>query len=90
MGTLQRDNIIEITGPLQRIDAATRQVEVLVQGAVRVVDVPTGCSVFLNGERVKLRLLQPLDPALLLCTRGEGTWIAETIRVSTWGPFGTR
>jgi hypothetical protein len=90
MSSLQRDNIIEIRGPLQRIDPASRQVEVLVQGTVRVVDVPTACGVFLNGERVKLRLLQPLDRAHLICAPGEGTWIAESIRVSTWAHSGER
>jgi hypothetical protein len=86
MNTLEPDRaVVEITGVVQRIDDVARQVEVLVQGVARLLDVPTGCDVFLNGERVKLRLLQPSDRARLICVPGEETWTARSILVSSWG-----
>jgi hypothetical protein len=48
-------------GVLQRVDLIDREVTVRQEGGVVNYSVSPGCEVLLNGERVKLRLLQPRD-----------------------------
>jgi hypothetical protein len=50
-----------VEGTLQRVDTVCREVIVRVDGRWMCFDVPTECAIFLNRERVKLRLLQPTD-----------------------------
>ena len=50
-----------IDGVIRKVDAMNRDMTVLAGGSQELVDVPSGCSIVLNGETVKLRLLQPGD-----------------------------
>jgi hypothetical protein len=50
-----------VTGVLQCVDTLEREIQVLSKGARFHFDVPVGCAICLNGELVKLRLLQPGD-----------------------------
>jgi len=68
-----------IEGTIRDVDIVTREVLVLVKAAAGAdlqsaesaagdildLDVPVICPVFVNGERVKLRLLQPLDQVVV-------------------------
>lgn len=51
----------EITGIIRHVDTVTRDITVLSGGSHKLMDVPPDCSIILNGESVKLRLLQPGD-----------------------------
>lgn len=50
-----------IEGVIRHVDIVNRDVSVFTTNDVRVFDVPASCAIRLNGERVKLRLLQPRD-----------------------------
>jgi hypothetical protein len=52
----------EIDGIIRQVDAVNRDMTILDGNRHRHVDVPSDCSIVLNGEAVKLRLLQPGDP----------------------------
>lgn len=51
----------EIDGVIRQVDAINRDMILLAGGRQELVDVPSHCSIVLNGETVKLRLLQPGD-----------------------------
>ena len=48
-------------GIVQRVDTVLRKLSILTEGGLRVVDIPVDCPVFLHGERIKLRMVQPHD-----------------------------
>lgn len=51
----------EVEGVIRKVDAVNRDMTILAAGEHQLVDVPPDCSILLNGESVKLRLLQPGD-----------------------------
>lgn len=51
----------EIAGVIRHVDAVNRDLTLLTGSNHQLVDVPSDCSIVLNGEAVKLRLLQPGD-----------------------------
>ncbi len=83
--TWQEEILVEICTTLRRVDAVSRQVEVQAGETVRAIDVPTDCPVLLNGELVKLRLLQPRDRARIVYAPGDEGWTARMIRVDSLG-----
>jgi hypothetical protein len=54
-------NQLQLEGVLQGVDLVNREIEVADQAKHITLMVPSDCKVFLHGERVKLRLLQPGD-----------------------------
>src|SRR5262245_51429463 len=78
----------EVTGVIQSVDLARRELALLVDGTAQVFDVPPDCDVVLNGERVKLRLLQPLDPARVVYAEARGTRGARLVSVCCPLPCG--
>ena len=48
-------------GALCRVDVCRRELHVLVGDEILICYVPPDCPVLVNGERVRLRLLQPAD-----------------------------
>jgi hypothetical protein len=77
--------VAEVAGIIQDVDALAREIRLLTADGERVVDVPPECDVYLNGERVKLRLLQPLDHASAACKPAGGRLVALSVRVSVAG-----
>jgi hypothetical protein len=53
--------ILQAEGIIQQVDTVNRELRVQVNGTSVTFDVPPGCTVVLNQEQVKLRLLQPAD-----------------------------
>lgn len=51
----------ELDGIIRHVDAFNRDLTVLEGSSHHLLDVPSDCSILLNGESVKLRLLQPGD-----------------------------
>jgi hypothetical protein len=62
MPSLENTKRREIDGIIRQVDAVNRDMTVLAGARQTLVDVPSDCSIVLNGETVKLRLLQPGDP----------------------------
>ena len=57
----QTTSILHTDGIIQQVDTVNRELRVQVNGTLMTFDVPPGCTVILNNEQVKLRLLQPAD-----------------------------
>ena len=72
----------EVAGTLRLIDALARELTLCANGAEIRFDVPVDCQIQLNGERVKLRLLQPLDHAQIFFEECKGSRLARSIRVN--------
>ena len=72
---------IEIEGTIRSIDAPCREMKVDVCGALEQFDIGAQCSVWLHGERVKLRILQASDPVHICYVIHNGACLAMQIRV---------
>lgn len=78
-------------GPIQVVDLVSRTVAVLLhQEGFLIFDVPPDCEVRLNGERVKLRLLQPGDRVQIVFCRKRGILAARSLNVTTRQPAMTQ
>lgn len=73
-------------GAIQAIDLVGRTVAVLLPQGFLIFDVPARCEIRLNGERVKLRLLQPGDRVHLTFCRKRGVLTALSLEVTTRHP----
>jgi hypothetical protein len=72
---------IEIDGAIHSIDAPCREMKVDVGGTLQQFDIGAQCSVWLHGERVKLRILQAADPVHISYVIHNGACLAMQIRV---------
>lgn len=72
---------LQSVGMIHCIDTVNRELTVIVAGELLTFDVPVGCEVFLHGERVRLRLLQPGDWARLKYTRRGRLLAAHAIEI---------
>lgn len=70
-------------GTIQAIDLVSRTVAVLLPQGFLIFDVHPRCEIRLNGERVKLRLLQAGDQAHLTFCRKRGVLTALSLEVTT-------
>ena len=68
-------------GIIQQIDPFNRELRILVADVVVSFDVPAKCPVFLHGERVKFRLLQPGDYVRLTYVSRRGRSVACRVEV---------
>jgi len=69
----------EIAGVIRQVDAVNRDMTLLAGGNHQLVDVPSECSILLNGETVKLRLLQPGDHVRVIYLDQNNVRIAQRI-----------
>ena len=58
-----KTEILKVVGAIHQVDTSSRDLTLFVDGIQRRLVVPPDCLIRLNGERVKLRLLQPGDQA---------------------------
>lgn len=70
-------------GPVKYIDLVGRTITVLLEQGPLTFDVPPSCEILLNGERVKLHLLQPRDRVSITYCRRRGILTALSLNVST-------
>lgn len=80
-GTSTSPQIAE--GVVHSIDLIGRTVTVLLPLGMVTIDVPPACEIWLNGERVKLRLLQPQDRTRVTFYRKCGVLTAMAIHTTT-------
>ena len=76
-----RGSGILVEGVARRIDAVARELTVDAGGALVAIDVPPNCPIVLRGERVKFRMLLPLDRVRVTCFRSPGARVASAIEV---------
>jgi hypothetical protein len=69
-------------GVIQMLDPITRELTLLAGGELKAFCVPLDCWILLNDERVKLRMLQPMDRAIVTYASSEGHLVARTIKVA--------
>ena len=73
--------VYELHGTILDVDPITRELRVQVGTKVRELYVPLGCPILLNDERVKLRMLQPCDPARIVYSQEYNTCYALSVTV---------
>ena len=66
---------------MQSVKVLDRDLIVFTGTEVEVFDVPPDCPVFLHGERIKLRLLQPQDLVSIVFSRRENRQVAQRVVV---------
>jgi hypothetical protein len=74
----------EARGSLLRVDTLNRELTLLVGGVALDLDVPPSCAIVLNGQAVRLRLLQPQDRLHVTYEPGLGRGVARRIDVNTF------
>ena len=72
-------------GTIHSLDVCSRQLTLRVNSALADFVVPPDCLIRLNGERVKLRLLQPGDHATVAYSLVGSTAFVHSIQVN-WLP----
>jgi len=77
----QETSVRELDGIIQQVDPVSRELVVLRNGDQVRFYVPIDCKILLNDERVKLRLLQPMDQACISFTRDNDHFVAHSIAV---------
>lgn len=87
MNTTESDKslIVKVEGTIHRVDISSRELTLSVAGAPTDLVVPPDCLIRLNGEQVKLRLLQPGDQADVAYSFVGSTAFAHSIQVN-WLP----
>lgn len=73
--------IMGLEGVIQQVDAVSRELVVLRNGNQVRFYVPIDCKILLNDERVKLRMLQPMDRACISFTRMHNHFVAHSIAI---------
>ena len=68
-------------GIVQRVDTVQREVTVLIQDGLELFDIPPDCPIFLHGERIKLRMIQPSDHVIIRFIAGDELPIATSVEV---------
>jgi hypothetical protein len=58
---------ITIEGTIYGLDLVNRTIALRAGGDVVSCDVPAVCAILLNGQRVKMHVLQVNDPVLVTC-----------------------
>jgi hypothetical protein len=77
--------LIATEGVIQQVDPVGRELPVLINGVSKNFYVPLQCTICLNDEPVKMRLLQPQDRARLEYSVEHGVSTAHSITVQCWG-----
>lgn len=74
-------HLLEIEGAIRSINAPCREMTVAVGDGIKHFDIAGECSIWLHGERVKLRILQTADPVHISYTIQDGEYLAMQINV---------
>lgn len=74
-------------GIVERVDIVQREVAVLIQNNVKLFDIPPDCPIFLHGERIKLRMMQPRDQVNIRFAAGDELPIATSVEVQPEAGF---
>jgi hypothetical protein len=75
------ESLQEIEGVIRAINAPCREMHISVNDKIYRFDIAGECSVWLHGERVKLRILQVADPVHISYSQQGVDSVATQIRV---------
>jgi hypothetical protein len=75
---------VEAVGVIQQVDVLGRSLTVLVSDVLQVFDLLPDCAIILHGERIKLRLVQPLDYARVIYSPAPEGLLACSVDVNGW------
>ena len=75
----QETNVRKLDGVIQQVDPVSREVVVQHVGKQISFYVPIDCKILINDERVKLRMLQPMDHACISFIRVDNLFVAHSI-----------
>ena len=68
-------------GMVQNVDVVEREMKVLLRTGVGVFDIPPDCPIFLHGEQIKLRMVQPRDHVRITFNRMLERFVAEKLEI---------
>jgi hypothetical protein len=68
-------------GIVERVDTVQREVTILMQNGLELFDIPPDCPIFLHGERIKLRMIQPRDHVNIRFVSGDELPVATSVEV---------
>lgn len=74
-----------VQGAVQHVDTVSRELTVLLSTGLVVFDVASDCPIYLRGERIKLRLVQPRDQVRVLFLHNDNLLISQRIDVLSHG-----
>jgi hypothetical protein len=74
---------------VHRVDPISRELTALIEGRLVNVYVPPDCDVFLRGERIKLRIVQPRDRVRVTLAALADSLIARVVEVQPGCSSGT-
>ena len=75
------ESALEAEAVIHRVDPVNRELAALVEGVLVTIYVPPACEVFLRGERIKLRMVQPRDRVRVTYTESANPIVARAIEV---------
>jgi hypothetical protein len=85
MNTRTINGLLRTTaGEVGEVDLVNRTIDVRVGPSAITFDVPRECEIVLNGERVKLHVLQEMDPVHVLHGPGPCDCAAKRIEVVSY------
>jgi hypothetical protein len=70
-----------VSGLVQHVDLVGRDMKVLIHTDARVFDIPPDCLIFLHGEQVKLRMVQPNDRVRITFKRTQKGLVAKRLDI---------
>jgi hypothetical protein len=68
-------------GIIERVDTLGREITMLLPTGLEVFYLPPDCPIVLHGERIKLRMIQPRDQALVIFDKNNGMLVAKLLEV---------
>ncbi|HEV7223005.1 MAG TPA: hypothetical protein VGN42_09920 [Pirellulales bacterium] len=71
----------QLEGILEQVDLLNRTAQIRKDHRCLTFDLPPACDILLRGERVKLRMLQPLDRVTVRYRSAAGRHVASLIEV---------
>lgn len=77
----QIDTVEYVLGSLQQVDAVAREIVVLSDRGTVIFDVPPDCPIYLRGEAIKLRMVQPEDRVRVTFARCREYLVARLLEV---------
>lgn len=68
-------------GIVQMVDLVAREMRILLHTGMDVFDIPPNCPIYLHGEQVKLRMIQPRDKVRITFKRMPERLVIEKLEI---------
>lgn len=77
---------MQIEGVVSAVDTINRELVIRTSSSQILFDVPSDCTIDLRSERVKLRMVQPLDHVKIVYAEVPGLLVARSMEVQPRHP----